>query len=241
MRPTRIAVIGTGRMGSALALRLAAAGHEVRMGSRDPVRGGHKAAELGAAFGGAYPTAVANAEVVILAVPWTAVFDTLDLLGGLGDAVVVDVTNPFDQGGRVETSGAERIQARLPGPRVVKAWNTVDSAVIRRSADFAGVAPTIFVAGDDRPAKDLVAALVADIGYEPVDAGPLRSSRYLEPLAGLMTTLDRQAGGELEHGLKLLRRARPRPRPQTPVARRTSARDPASEKKRRVARLPGRL
>ncbi len=206
----RIAVIGTGRMGSALGARLAAAGHEIRMGSRDPERGARKAAELGAAFGGTYRTAAANAEVVILAVPWAAVVESLGALGELDGTVIVDVTNPFEAGASRADSGAEQIQARVHEARVVKAWNTIYSALVRQSADFGGVAPTIFVAGDDSAAKALVSTLVADIGYEPVDAGPLRSARYLEPLAGLMTTLDRLSDGRYAHGLKLLRRERRR-------------------------------
>jgi 8-hydroxy-5-deazaflavin:NADPH oxidoreductase len=214
-------------MGSALALRLAAAGHEVRIGSRDGERGRSTAADVGAAFGGTRRAAASNAEVVILAVPWAAVFETLEVLHDLDGTVLVDITNPF---GPVdgELSGAERIQAFVPRAPVVKAWNTIYSAVVRRSPGFGGVAPTIFVAGDDARAKDAVAALVFDLGYEPVDAGPLASARYLEPLAGLMTTLDRLADGKFEHALKLLRRERPkrkagRPRSTAAAARASAA------------------
>ena len=210
-------------MGSALALQLAAAGHEVRLGSRDRERGRLKAEEIGAAFGGTWRAAAANAEVVILAVPWEAVFGTLDALGDLDGAVLVDITNPFKEDGSGEQhdlpgwSGAERIQAFVPGTPVVKAWNHIYSAVIRRSPDFDGVAATVFVAGDDPRARELVSTLVRDIGYDAADAGPLATARYLEPLAALMTTLDRQAGGEFVHALKLLRRGR-RPRTGTAAA-----------------------
>jgi NADPH-dependent F420 reductase len=213
-RPIRVAIIGTGRMGSALAAQLAAAGHQVRVGSRDRDRGRQQAAAAGAAFGGTYRTAAAGADVVVLAVPWEAVPETLASIGHLDHAVLVDVTNPFGErapagrGGAPRSSGAERIQELVPGVPVVKAWNHIYSAVIRRSADFDGVAATAFVAGDDALAKELVASLVRDVGFEAVDAGPLASARYLEPLAALMTTLDGLAGGELHHGLKLLRRAR---------------------------------
>jgi 8-hydroxy-5-deazaflavin:NADPH oxidoreductase len=213
-KPRRIAVVGTGRMGSALALRLAAAGHEVRVGSRDRERGQRKATEVGAAFGGTCRAAAANAEIVVLAVPWEAVFETLGQLGDLDGLVLVDVTNPFKEGGSSEqhdlrgSSGAEQVQAFAPEARVVKAWNHIYSAVIRRSPDFGGIAATVFVAGDDLAAKELVSGLVCDLGYDPADAGPLASSRYLEPLAALMTTLDRLSGGEFVHALKLLRRER---------------------------------
>jgi NADPH-dependent F420 reductase len=213
-KPTRVAVVGTGRMGSVLARQLAAAGHEVRVGSRDRERGQRKADEVGAAFGGTCRAAAANAEVVVLAVPWEAVFETLGQLGDLHGLVLVDVTNPFKDGGSGEqydlrgSSGAEQVQAFAPDARIVKAWNHIYSAVIRRSPDFGGVAATVFVAGDDAEAKELVAGLVRGIGYDAADAGPLESARYLEPLAGLMTTLDRLSGGEHVHALKLLRRER---------------------------------
>ena len=172
---------------------------------------------MGAAFGGTYRTAAANAEAVILAVPWTAVIDALAQAGDLDGAVLVDVTNPFREGRSSEqydlpsSSGAEQIQALVPGARVVKAWNHIYSAVIRRSPDFEGVAATAFIAGDDAEAKELVGELVRDIGFDAADAGPLSSARYLEPLAALMTTLDRLACGRAQHALKLLRRERSRP------------------------------
>lgn len=207
---TRIAVIGTGRMGSALARQFAAAGHEVRIGSRDPVRGVEKAAALGADFGGTYWAAAANAEVLVLAVPFHAAFDSLAQIGDVDGVVLVDPTNPLQEDAEPDGSCAEQIQAFVPEARVVKAWNHVYSAVVRRSAEFDGVAATLFVAGDDPGAKELVERLARDIGYDPVDAGPITSARYLEPLAALMTTLDRQAEGEYVHALKLLRRQRRR-------------------------------
>jgi predicted dinucleotide-binding enzyme len=203
-------------MGGALARQLAAAGHEVRVGSRDPERGRLKAAEAGAAFGGTYATAAANAEVVVLAVPFGAAFESLAELGYLDGTVVVDVTNQMGEAGNRGSgrSCAEQIQDFVPEARVVKAWNHLYAAVIRRSADFGGVAATVFVAGDDADAKQLVSSLARDVGYDPADAGPITSARYLEPLAELMTVLDRLAGGERVHALKLLQRERPRRRPR---------------------------
>ncbi|MGE5274630.1 MAG: NADPH-dependent F420 reductase [Verrucomicrobiota bacterium] len=210
----RIAVIGTGRMGAVLGARLAGAGHEVRMGSRAPDRGRARATEVGAARGGGYRDVLPGADVAILAVPWAAARETLLAFGDLDRTILVDVTNPFPEtssggsGKRSDSSGAEQLQAAAPRARLVKAFNTLSSALLRKPPDFAGTAPTIFVAGDDGAAKDAVAGLVACLGYEPVDAGALSSARYLESLAGLMITLDRLADGRTEHALELLRRPR---------------------------------
>ena len=201
-------------MGLALARQLAAAGHDVRVGSRDPERGRERAAKAGAAFGGTYGAAAVDADAVILAVPWQSVPRTLDVLGDFEGVVLVDVTNPFVEGSATElcelsgTSGAELIQEMARDARVVKAWNHVYSGLLRNSADIEGTTPTVFVAGDDAEAKELVAGLVFDTGYEPADAGDLSTARYLEPLAALMTTLDRNSGGDAIHALKLLRRER---------------------------------
>lgn len=212
----RIAVVGTGRMGTALARQLAAAGHDVRVGSRDSERGRQKAEEIGAPFGGSSREAIDGAEAVILAVPWRAIPETLALLGDLDGAILVDPTNPFKEGSATDqhvfpgSSGGEELQAMVPQARVVKAWNHIYSGIVRRSGDFAGTAPTVFLAGDDAEAKEAVAGLVRDVGHEPADAGPLSSARHLEPLASLMTTLDSISGGR-EHALKLLTRERVRP------------------------------
>jgi 8-hydroxy-5-deazaflavin:NADPH oxidoreductase len=199
-------------MGSALGRKLAAAGHDVSIGSRDRARAREKAEAVGARSGGTYEEVAAGAEVVLLAVPWEAVPVTLDELGELDGTIVVDVTNPFREGSNTEqhdlhgSSGSEVIQALVPNARVVKAWNHVYSGVLRREAEFEGTIPTVFVAGDDPEARSIVAGLVFDVGYEPADAGGLSSARYLEPLAALMTTLDKNSAGETVHALKLLRR-----------------------------------
>lgn len=211
-------------MGSALARQLAAAGHDVRIGSRDRERAREKAAEIDAGFGGTYPAAAAGADAVVLAVPWQAVPETLEAIDGRDGTILVDITNPFTEAGTADThefagsSGAERIQAMAPGMRVVKAWNHVYSGILRRSPDFDGTPATVFVAGDDPDAKQVVAGLVLDLGYEPADAGALSSARYLEPLAALMITLDRNSGDSV-HAVKLLRRERLR------TVRRTDDRD----------------
>jgi 8-hydroxy-5-deazaflavin:NADPH oxidoreductase len=115
----------------------------------------------------------------------------LDSLGTLDGKVVIDITNPMsaDFAGLTighETSAAEQIAKAVPGAQVVKAFNTVFAQVLAEGPAFAGgqTAP-VFIASDSEHAKQVATALIESLGFKPVDAGPLRNARYLEPLAGL--------------------------------------------------------
>lgn len=203
----RIAVIGAGKMGGGFAKALAPK-HEVAIGSREPERGSILAKEIGAAKGGSYADGSADAEVVFLTVPWPAVDQTLAELGDLAGKVLVDVTNPY-VGGRLQlhedSSNAEEIQRKVPGARVVKGWNTVFAPVVNSSPVFDGQAASVFLAADDDGAKDIVATLARDMGFDPVDAGPLSGARDLEGLMEHMGTI----GHGFEYGswaLKVLGR-----------------------------------
>ncbi len=208
----RIAVIGTGNMGTGLGRALAAAGHEVIVGSRDPDRAKAVAKQLGAAGGVGYRTAAEEAEAVLLAVNWWDVEETLGALGSLEGKILIDITNPYadatfstllDFPG---SSGAQELQKKLPGARVVKAWNHVPAPVVHSSPRFDGVAATVFVCGDHGGAKQAVISLARDLGYDPVNAGPLSSARYLEALAGLIITLGAGLGMGFDQAIALLRR-----------------------------------
>lgn len=187
----KVAVIGAGKMGGGFAKALASK-HEVIIGSRDPERGSSLAKELGAEAGKSYAEAAAHAELVFLTVPWPSVEETLAELGDLTGTVVVDVTNPY-VGGRlqlhVNSSDAEEIQKRVPGARVVKGWNTVFAPVVNNSPDFSGQAASVFLAGDDAKAKEVVAALAREMGYDPIDCGALVAARDLERLLAIMGTI----------------------------------------------------
>ena len=189
----RIGIIGDGNVGSALARGLERAGHEVRAVGKD------KAALRDAASWG---------EVVLLAVPFGAINEVVRDAGeALGGKTVVDVTNALDANMNLAvgftTSGAEELQKKLPKARVVKAFNTV-FAQHMDSGRLGDKPLTAFVAADDAGAKKTVLELARGIGFDAVDAGPLKNARLLEPLAFFNIQLGYVLGMGTQIGFKLL-------------------------------------
>ena len=188
----RIAIIGTGHVGTAIARGLAGAGHTLVMGTREPGR--PEVARLCADTGAtASPpaAAAAGAEVVILALPWSAAEAAVRELGPLAGTVVIDCMNPLGMvGGALglllghATSGGEAVQGWLPAARVVKTLNQVGAEIMAGNAHLPH-RPVQFVAGNDAAAKDIAMGLLRDLGFEPLDAGGLERARLLEPLAML--------------------------------------------------------
>jgi predicted dinucleotide-binding enzyme len=191
----KIAIIGEGNVGKALALGLKRAGHEIKFGHRDPKEPVREAAEWG--------------DVIILAVPYHASGDAAKEIGpAANEKVLVDVTNALDQNGNLAvgftTSAAEELQKLLPKSRVVKAFNTVFSQ--NQSTGRVGEEQlTAFIAGNDKMAKQVVMGLSRDIGFEPVDVGPLKSARYLEPMAIMIIELAYSLKMGTKIGFKLVK------------------------------------
>jgi predicted dinucleotide-binding enzyme len=208
----RVAVIGTGNMATGLGRQFAAAGHEVVVGSRDRERARAKAEEIGAAAHGTYADAIAETEAFLLAVNWWDIEGVFPQLGDVDGRILIDCTNPYtdntystpaDLGGR---SAAEVIQERLPGARVVKAWNHVYAQIVNSSPDFGGQPASVLLAGDDAEAKQAVAELARAAGYDPVDAGPLWSAFNIEKVAAVMVTIAYVVGAGFDQALKIVRR-----------------------------------
>jgi len=183
----KIAIIGTGKMGSGLARALAVAEQDIVIGSREPSKAATLAAEIGGgAESGGIEAAVKLSDIVVLALPYGAIADGLQQAGDLAGKVIVDISNPItaDYKGLLlghTTSAAEEIQALAPTAKVVKAFNTIFSALLPQEARK-GKTVQVFVAGDDAAAKQAVSQLVASIGFEAVDAGPLSNARFIEPI-----------------------------------------------------------
>ncbi len=182
----KISVIGTGRMGTGLATGFVKAGHQVVFGSRNPDSAADSVQASGATGAVGYAEAVQDADVIVLAVPWVAVEETLPRLGDLSNRIVLDITNPYVGGGiDPDINTIEHIQRVAPGARVIKGFNHVYASNLTRP-DVDGIPSSVFLAGDDSEAKDTVATLARDIGFDPVDAGGTEGSLVLTRLLGVM-------------------------------------------------------
>jgi predicted dinucleotide-binding enzyme len=130
-------------------------------------------------------------------------------LGSLAGTVVVDATNPLTAKLELalgfDASAGETVARLTPGARVVKAFNTTGANNMADSK-YAGGKLMMPVAGDDAEAKKTVMALAADLGFEPLDVGPLAMSRHLEPMAMTWIKLAYAQGMGREFGFAVLRR-----------------------------------
>ena len=205
-----IAIIGAGNVGQALADGWAAKGHSVSFGVRNP-----ESAKAGAVDRTKFKVlanaqAVAGAEVVVLATPWPATRDAIAACGSLAGKIVLDATNPLlpNLGGLEighSTSGGEMVAQWAAGSKVVKIFNTTGFNNMSNPA-YGSERASMLYCGDDAPAKTTAASLAADLGFDPVDCGPLVHSRYLENIAMMWIWLAVKGGLGRDVAWKLLRR-----------------------------------
>ena len=180
----RIGVIGAGRIGGNCARQAVNGGHSVMLSfSRDRLGLERLAAELGSASVGSPSEAVAFGEVVIFAVPWGAIPEALGEAGALAGKVVVDTTNQFGSGPMPEAgqTAASFNAQRMTGARYVKSFNTLTSGFQAQAAGRTGDARVVqWICGDDPEAKQIVAGLIEDMGYVPVDLGGTATCTVME-------------------------------------------------------------
>lgn len=205
-----LSIIGTGRVAKAIATRLLPSGRRLVFGSRTPESKGW----LNADNEGQIPVvsisqAVERSEICLLAIPWTAMKQTIGFIDNWDSKVIIDCSNPlnatFDglEIGFV-TSAAEQIANWARNGRVVKALNTASTELMNRPM-IQGEPTCMFYCGDDQAAKLDVSLILSEIGFQPVDAGPLKSARYLEPLAMLYIDMAVRGGHGFHWGLKVLK------------------------------------
>jgi hypothetical protein len=213
----KIGIIGSGSVGGTLGRVLARKGHDIMFGVRDPqspkVQSVIEATE-GKAKADSVAAAAAYGEVVILATPWTATQAAIAQAGNLNGKIVIDCTNPIALGleglsqGLVighTTSAAEEVAQWATGARVVKAFNNI-GAENYEDITFRSQPATGFICGDDQAAKDVVATLGRDIGFEVVDVGELSKARLLEPLGMLWIHLAIFKGMGRDFAINLVKR-----------------------------------
>ena len=208
-----ITILGAGNMGSALLKQLTRAGHKVRVTSRSVAKANAAIAAAPGAIATSAGEALADSSVVIVATGYADAVPALKSLGSLAGKVVIDVTNPLSADYMSLTIGhdnsaAEEIAKAVPGAEVVKAFNTVFAQVLADGPAFSnGQTVPVFMASDSERAKQAAKSLIESIGFKPVDAGPLKNARYLEPLAGLNIYLGFGAGHGTEIAPTWIRKA----------------------------------
>lgn len=204
-----IAIIGTGNVGSVLGRRWSEIGHDVSFGSRRPEDEDGQA--LAAAAGATLTTqseAAAGAEVVLLAVPGTAVENVVRSLGDLSGKIVVDCTNRHQldpERDREISSLAELVAEIATGAHVVKAFNVTGSKNMDNPVYPDGPLSMPYC-GDDADSKSAVRELITELGFVAVDNGPLSQARALEGMAIVWIAQAYQQGWGPDFGFAFLRR-----------------------------------
>lgn len=212
-----VGILGSGDVGQALGLGFAKAGHEVKIGSREPqaeklknwvAKAGKKAST------GSFEDAAHFADIAVLATLWSGTESALKLAKpeNLVGKLVIDVTNPlvFEPNkpprlalGHTD-SGGEQVQRWLPQSKVVKAFNTVGHAHMVNPS-FPGGPPDMFVCGDDAAAKQAAAGICKNFGWGVVDVGGIEGARLLEPLC-ILWVMHGIRTGSWNHAFKLLQK-----------------------------------
>ena len=206
----RVGILGSGLMGAKLGTLFARAGHEVVFSYARSARKLERLAReaRGRARAGTPAEATRDADALLLAVHWSRVDQVLRQAGDLAGKVIVSCSLPMNKTdtalviGR-SSSGAEELARKARRARVVAAFGTIPSEVLFSvfAARRKSGRPSLVYCGDDRDAKQLAATLIRDVGFDPVDAGPLRIARYTEPFALLIAQLayETDAGPELAY------------------------------------------
>ena len=210
-----VAIIGAGNVGGALGQAWAKKGHDIYFGVRDPnaVKALALIKKIGAKARAVSPAeAAAAADVIVLSTPWPAAEAAIRSLGNIKGKIILDTTNPLSRGpdgvsleiGHSISAG-EKVQGWAAGASVFKTLNTTGFGNMANTT-FKGGRPVMFVAGDDAGKKQSVMDLVGELGFEMIDAGPLRNARLLEAHAMLWIDLALARGQGRDFAFGLLRR-----------------------------------
>lgn len=207
----KVGIVGVGDLGGTLGKSWRQRNHEVMFGVRNlQSQNVQRLTQMDRTLRfGDISEAVAFGDVILLAIPWTSVEETVRRSGSLSGKILIDATNPLTpdlKGLALEnTSVAERIAQLAKGAKVVKAFNAIGAKTLN-NLTFGSDRADLFMCGDDTSSKRVVGELANDIGFDVVDVGSLSNARMLENLALLWIELAfrQQLGPNI--AFKLLRR-----------------------------------
>jgi 8-hydroxy-5-deazaflavin:NADPH oxidoreductase len=208
---TTIALLGTGRMATTLARIWLDKGHTLVLGSRNPEVARGRLGALGEQVRVTdFADACAGKDVIVVAVPFHAVAEVVAACGDLTGKIVIDTTNPWTPGtDRLavgpETSAAEEIARIAKGAHVIKAMNGIFWKNLRDPVAN-GTKLSMFYCGDDDSSKSTFAELALQLGFDPIDCGPLPRARILESIALLWARLAFEQGMGTDIAITLVRR-----------------------------------
>jgi len=211
----KIAIIGTGKLGSTIGKIWAEKDHMIMFGSRDPQKAQKLADSIGSgASGGTYEEAAKFGDIIVLAVPWSGAKESIKTAGNLDGKILVDSTTtaaPHLGGVSIgpTTSAAEKIAKWAVGAKVIKAVHTVGVESLNK-LQFGSQQASIFICGDNLEAKSKVKQLGIDLGFDVIDTGPLINARLIEPLAMLWIELAYKRGMGTDIAFKILTRRKTR-------------------------------
>lgn len=206
----KIGILGTGKMGKKFAEIWVGLGHEVMLGSREAAKAEQVAQEIGRGVrGGDYLSTAVENDLIVFAFPWFALTDIQREVGQLKGKIIIDCINPFMSSGSLalghKWSAGEEIQQLFPLAYVVKAFNGIHYQNLDQPL-FSGHKASLFYCSNFDQAKTAVHELAAEMGFAPVDAGPIKHARYLEPLAALWVQMAFHMGQGSEMAFVLLER-----------------------------------
>ena len=214
----KVGIIGSGNVGRVLATGFLNEGHQVMLGTRniskeDVIKWKN---ENKNGLLGSFQDAAQFGEIIVLAVSGLVVEDAINLAGKshLSNKIIIDATNPIatvppDNGvlkffTTLEESLMEKIQKQLPDAKIVKAFSCVGNALMYKP-NFNGILPTMFICGNDDPAKKTVTDILTSFGWETEDMGKVEAARVIEPLC-ILWCIPGFIRNQWTHAFKLLKK-----------------------------------
>jgi predicted dinucleotide-binding enzyme len=190
-----IGIIGTGNMGGNLCRLWARKGYKIMVTSADMKQSEEAAVQAGGQVQtGSLKELMHFADVIVFAFPYEALDSIIKEAGSFKDKIIIDIINPLTPDAMDlkighKTSAGEEVAAKIPDAKVVKAFNVIASPVLERKPEDKAELPSVFYCGDDTESKEKVKKLITDIGFEAIESGPLKNSRFLEPMAEFIIQL----------------------------------------------------